>query len=202
MGILQRLYNLRSKEDDMIIGITGTLGAGKGTIVAYLVKQHNFRHFSVRAYIVEEIERRGMPVNRDTMTLIGNELRAGNSPSYIADQLYKQAQTAGDNAIIESLRTPGEVQSLRQHEEFYLFAVDADREVRYNRIHARKSATDNVSFEKFKADEEREMHTTDPNKQNLSACLAMADYTFNNDTSIEELHNHIKEALHELQKNP
>ena len=186
----------------MIIGITGTLGAGKGTIVEYLVKQHNFRHYSVRAFIVEEIKRRGMPVNRDTMTLVGNELRAENSPSYIADQLYEQAQAAGDNAIIESLRTPGEIQSLRQHKGFVLFAVDAGQKLRYNRISARKSATDNVSFEKFKADEEREMHTSDPNKQNLAACLAMADYTFNNDTSIEELHNHIKEALHEHQKNP
>ena len=33
----------------IIIGITGTLGAGKGTIVDYLVKQKGFVHYSVRA---------------------------------------------------------------------------------------------------------------------------------------------------------
>ncbi|MDR0438308.1 MAG: AAA family ATPase, partial [Bacteroidales bacterium] len=51
----------------MIIGITGTIGAGKGTIVDYLVSQKGFLHFSVRDFLSEEIERRGLPVNRDTM---------------------------------------------------------------------------------------------------------------------------------------
>ena len=42
----------------IIIGITGTLGAGKGTIVDYLVKERGFVHYSVRAFITEEIEKR------------------------------------------------------------------------------------------------------------------------------------------------
>ena len=58
------------------IGITGTLGAGKGTIVDYLVKSRGFEHYSVRAFITEEIKRRGLPVNRDSMTQVGNDLRA------------------------------------------------------------------------------------------------------------------------------
>ena len=65
------------------IGITGTLGAGKGTIVDYLVKEKGYVHFSVRDFIVEEIERRGLPINRDSMTMVGNDLRAQYSPSYI-----------------------------------------------------------------------------------------------------------------------
>ena len=36
-----------------IIGITGTIGAGKGTIVDYLVKQKNFKHYSVRNFLIE-----------------------------------------------------------------------------------------------------------------------------------------------------
>ena len=72
----------------IIIGITGTLGAGKGIIVDYLVKEKGFTHYSVRAYITEEIQRRGMEVNRDTLTQVGNDLRAAHSPSYITDQLF------------------------------------------------------------------------------------------------------------------
>ena len=74
------------------IGITGTIGAGKGTIVDYLVKEKGFVHFSVRDFITKEIQRRGMPVNRDSMTIVGNDLRATNSPAYITESLYKQAQ--------------------------------------------------------------------------------------------------------------
>lgn len=45
----------------LVIGITGTLGAGKGTIVDYLVDSKGFAHYSVRAYLIEEIKKREPP---------------------------------------------------------------------------------------------------------------------------------------------
>ena len=59
-----------------IIGITGTIGAGKGTIVDYLVKEKGYVHYSVREFLAEEVKRRGLEVNRDTLTEVGNDLRA------------------------------------------------------------------------------------------------------------------------------
>ena len=135
------------------IGITGTLGAGKGTIVDYLVKNKGFVHYSVRAFLTEEIKRRGLEVNRDTMTMVGNELRAAHTPSWIVEQLYEQASASGCNCIIESVRTPGEVAALRGKPNFYLFAVDADPKVRYERAVLRGSETDHVSYETFIANE-------------------------------------------------
>lgn len=180
------------------IGITGTLGAGKGTIVDYLVKEKGFVHFSVRDFITKEIERRGMPVNRDSMTIVGNDLRKQHSPSYITDELYKQAQETGKNCIIESVRTPLEVSELRKHSNFYLFAIDADAKVRYERIVVRGSSTDNVSFETFIANEQREMTSDDPNKQNLKACIEQADYLFSNDGNFDDLHQKIEEVLDKI----
>ncbi|MDR0282177.1 MAG: AAA family ATPase [Candidatus Peribacteria bacterium] len=75
-----------------IIGITGTIGAGKGTVVDYLVKEKGYDHFSVRAYLTEEIKRRNLPVNRDNMREIANELRAENGPAYVVKQLFLHAQ--------------------------------------------------------------------------------------------------------------
>lgn len=180
------------------IGITGTLGAGKGTIVDYLVEKRGFVHFSVRAFLTEEIQRRGLPVDRDSMTLVGNDLRAQNSPSYIVEQLYAQAQASGKNCIIESVRTPGEVEALRSKPNFYLFAVDADPKVRYSRIVQRGSETDHVSFETFLANEQREMSSTDPNKQNLSVCIAQADYRFDNGGSLEQLQQEVEQVVKEI----
>lgn len=182
----------------IVIGITGTLGAGKGTIVEYLVEKKGFAHYSVRAYLIEEIERRGMPVNRDSMVIVANDLRTRNSPSYVTDQLYERALKSGHNCVIESIRTPGEVESLRSKGRFYLFAVDADPKLRYERIFARQSETDQIDFETFLENEKREMDADDPNKQNLRKCIEMADFVFVNEGSIEELNEQVERVLEEI----
>lgn len=179
----------------IIIGITGTLGAGKGTIVDYLINKKDFKHFSARAFLVEEIERRGLKNNRDSMVLVANDLREKNSPSFVADELFKRAIESGQNCIIESLRTPGEVDSLKKKGDFILLAANAEAKIRYERIIKRSTSTDNVSFEKFLSDEEREMTSDDPNKQNLKKCIEMADFIIENNGTIEELNSKLEEIL-------
>jgi dephospho-CoA kinase len=183
----------------LIIGITGTLGAGKGTIVDYLINRKHFKHFSVRAFLIEEIERRGLEVNRDSMTSVANELRAHNSPSYIVDCLFTRAISTGDNCVIESIRTPGEIDSLRTKGRFILFAVDADPMVRYDRVVIRNSETDKITYDTFIQNEQREMNSDDPNKQNLHACIQQADYVFSNNGTLEALTLQVETALIEIE---
>ncbi len=179
----------------IIIGITGTLGAGKGTIVDYLVKEKGFIHYSVRGFLIEEIKKQKMEVNRESMVVVANQLRASNSPSYIIDQLYIQAAEKGKNCVIESIRTEGEINSLREKENFYLLAVDADQAIRYERIKIRKSSTDDVSFETFKQNEHREFESTDPNKQNLKRCIELADFVLKNDGDLTQLYDQIEQIM-------
>lgn len=178
-----------------IIGITGTLGAGKGTIVDYLENEKGFAHFSVRQYLIHIIEEKGLEINRDNMVKVANELRAKHSPSYIVEMLYQEALQQNKNAVIESIRTPGEIEFLKKQGNFILLAVDADPHVRFDRIKQRKSSTDDIDFETFIANEEREMNTTDPYKQNLKKCIEQADIVLNNDGSIEVLFSQLEKLL-------
>lgn len=184
------------KRKMITIGITGTLGAGKGTIVEHLIAR-GFHHFSVRGFLVEEARGRGWSINRDTLVTVANVLRAENSPSYIVEKFFEQTALVGENYIIESLRTLGEINALREKDNFYLWAVDADRRLRYERIFLRASETDRISFEEFLANEKRETTSDDPNKQNLSKCIQAADprFRFINNGTVAELREKIDKAL-------
>lgn len=184
----------------MIIGITGTLGAGKGTVVEYLVIKKGFQHYSMSGFIAEEIARRGLPVNRDTLTQVGNDLRQKNGPDYLTKQLYDRAVQAGGDAVIESLRSVGEVENLKKQGAL-MWAVDADIRTRYGRITRRKSEKDSVSFEKFVSDEARESHNTEPYKMNLPKCIEMADQVFTNNGTQEELFAQVEAALQKIGMN-
>lgn len=184
----------------MIIGITGTLGAGKGTVVDYLLKNKGFKHYSVRAFLIREILSLNKTVDRDSMVETANSLRASYGASYIVESLYEQAAADGGNCIIESIRTPGEITALRMKKNFFLLAVDAPKEIRYQRIRHRNSETDQISYVTFLSNEAREMHSDDPNKQNISACIQQADYLISNEGSIAVLHEKI-EVFHQFISN-
>lgn len=177
----------------VVFGITGTLGAGKGSIVSYLA-QKGFDHYSVREFLIEEIKRKGLPVNRDSMNMVGESLREQHGASFVIDTLYDRAKEKGRNAIIESVRTVGEVESLKQ-KGGYLIAIDADPRVRYERVLARKSETDSVSYEKFLSDEARESVGEDPARMNLKNTMALADFSIFNNTSLENLYRQIDVIL-------
>ena len=185
----------------IIIGITGTLGAGKGTIVDYLVEKKKFKHYSVRAFLIEEIKNRNLQIDRDSMTFVANDLRSKYSPSYIIEELYKKASETRQNCIIESIRAIGEVDALREKENFYLFAVDADPKLRYERIVKRSSETDNVTFDTFLQNEKREMDSEDPSKQNLSKCISMADFVFDNSGDMIALFENVEKVLNSVDLN-
>ncbi|MEI8007897.1 MAG: hypothetical protein WCI00_00095 [bacterium] len=67
----------------------------------------------MRAFLIQEIEKRGMIVNRDSMVIVANDLRGKHTPSYIVEQLYQQAKASKKNTIIESIRVVGEAEALK-----------------------------------------------------------------------------------------
>src|SRR5690606_22191141 len=68
----------------LIIGITGTLGAGKGVVADYLVKKYGFKHISVRSYLEKHLNKRGVEVSRISLVDMANELRDTYGAEYIA----------------------------------------------------------------------------------------------------------------------
>lgn len=181
----------------LIIGLTGTIGSWKGTVVEYL-KTQGFHHYSARDVIIEELDRQGLEHTRDEMARIANAMRQKDGPAAIIQALYHKAKHHGWNAVIESIRTLGEIDFLRDQPHFFLWAVDADQKVRYQRIVERNLSTDKINFETFVEQERTELHGNDPHKQNLLACIDRADKIFHNTHTIETLYTEVNQVLQEL----
>ncbi|HVV15174.1 MAG TPA: AAA family ATPase [Candidatus Paceibacterota bacterium] len=181
----------------MIIGITGSFGAGKGVVVDYLSKTRGFKHYSASGFIKEEIVRRGLPVDRDSMILIGNAIRAEYGPAYIIETLYKRAEEAGGDAVIEALRAVAEAKKIKELGGLVI-GVDADSKLRYERAFARKSEKDNVPYDKWLEQERIENNATDPTRQNISGALKESDVIVTNNGTPEELFAQVEEALQKI----
>jgi len=182
----------------MIIGITGTLGAGKTTTANYL-KSKGFTPYSVREFIAKEVHARGLPINRDTLVDVGNQLRAEHGPAYIIVELERTAREAGGATVIESIRAVGEAQEL-QKQGGLLLAVNANPRLRFKRALLQSGATVPQNFEEFVAQEEHEMFSSDPNKQNIAAVMLRADYQILNNGTVADLENQVDAALMYLEQ--
>ena len=162
-------------------------------MVEFLQKQ-GFVHHSAREMLTEIIKSRGLPEDRDSMMKVANELRAKEGPSALVANMLYNASKQGKDCVIESVRTSAEAALLKENGAV-LVSVNAPVATRYERICARGSVTDQVSFEKFQEDEQREMSNMDLNKQNLTAVMAMADISITNDGDVDALYSTLTQKL-------
>ncbi len=184
----------------MIIGITGTDGSGKGTVVDYLVSQLGFVHYSSRDLIMQEVVKRGLKPNRASARIVGNALRAEFGADVIVKKALEKIKEQGvEKAVIESIRAIKEVEALKQMGGI-LLAVDAPAELRYERIVGRGSDTDKVSFADFQEQEALEMDDPDPNGMQKAKVMKMSDQTIFNDCTVAELHLIVDKFIQDFSK--
>lgn len=182
----------------MLIGITGTDGAGKSTVVEYLVRYHGYIHFSARGYLAEQLRTRDLVADRPSMRQLANELRAEHGNDMIVTAALSKCTKDGlKYLIIDSIRTLAEVETLKSNGGV-LLVVDADTHVRYERITRRGSKTDTVTFDQFIAQEKQESNDSDPHGMQKMPVMALADHTIMNNGTVAELEALIEEAYTKL----
>ena len=141
----------------IVFGLTGKNASGKGT-VADILKQNKFTYHSLSDSLRDELNLLGKEETRENLIEIGNKLREEGGPGVLADKLMSKLDTA-KNHIVDSIRNPSEVDSLKQKSslcKFFLISVDADARLRYDRLCTRGRIGDSDSWEKFVEQERQE----------------------------------------------
>lgn len=172
------------------IGLTGTNGSGKGAAAEYFIDK-GYAFYSLSDVIREELKKDGLEPTRDNLIRKGNELRSSGGADFLAQRVMEKVE---GKAVIDSIRNPEEVRFLKSKKNFILLAIDADVELRYERVKKRGRDESAATLQEF-IEKENEENTTNPTQQQLHTCLEMADFTVLNEGSLEDLYNKLEKFL-------
>lgn len=187
--------------DYNIIGIVGPIACGKGIVVDYLKQKHEYISFSLSSILHDELKKRGITVfTRTTLQDMGDELRKIEGDGVLAKRAIKtlnpKHSTLNPKIIIEGIRNPGEVAYLRTIPGFFLIAVDAHKEIRYQRVLKRGKPWDPKDWESFISVDGRDGgDEKNTYGQQVRKCMELADIRIENNGNMDELMNKLKKAL-------
>lgn len=182
-------------KDKIIIGVTGTHASGKDTVAEYICQKYNTSNYSTSEEIGYELTKRGMDHSRPNKFIVANEIRETLGTGELAKRALNRVKE--DIAVISAIRNPGEIEYLKQNSRFYLIAVDAPIDMRYDRAAKRERFGDGKTLADFKTGEEQEINAGITGQQ-LVPCMRLADYFILNDGTLEHLKERIEEILNAI----
>lgn len=172
----------------MIIGLTGSMGCGKGEIVNILEKM-GFLYVTLSTMVREEARKRGIAEEREKLMEVGNSMRAQEGTGVLAKRaLMKIKEFGHDKWVIDGIRNPAEIDELKKEKNVYIIGVFANKDLLVERILSRARESDAESRDEIFRKIERELGVGEPeNGQQVEKCMAKADIIIDNEGTLEKL---------------
>ena len=178
----------------MIMGLTGTMSAGKGEVVKYL-KSKGFEHYVYSDILKEIAEQRNIEPTRENLQKLGNDIKKEErNLGILSKKIIEKIET--DKAIADGVRNPDEIRELRKKKAIIL-AITAPQRLRFKRLKERNREGDPKTFSEFKRLDNLE-NRGKTKGQEINKCLKMADFTIVNDGSLEELRKKVDGILESI----
>ena len=166
-------------------------------LVELTLMKKGFYYVSLSDAIRNELKKRNLPLTRNNLLSVGNELRAKFGAGILAKTTLENMEF-GRNYVVDSIRNPSEVDELKKTKQFFLFYITAPAEERFNRMSDRRREGDPETLDEFKKLESLELENTDQTKQNLNLTFALADKKIQNNSTVEELYDNVLKAVKEI----
>ena len=186
----------------MIIGLTGSLAAGKEVVSEFFIKK-DFVYFSLSQEVRNVAKERGIELTRKNLQDLGNELRETEGIGVLAKRVLNKIKADKNfNFIIDGIRNPAEINVLKKLDNFLLIAVDAPKEIRFNRFVKRNRESDPKTWDGFlKVDARDKGEGESKTGQGVGKCMEKADFTLENNGTLEEIQNKVNKLYNKI-KNP
>ncbi|MBC7081674.1 MAG: flagellar hook-basal body complex protein FliE [Thermoplasmatales archaeon] len=169
------------------IAFTGMPGAGK-TEAINVAKEMRIKVISMGDEVREEVIKRNLPLSDEITGNIADEMRKKYGLDYWAKRCLSKIKE--DFFVIDGIRSMEEVNAFKEKiDELIVVAIHASPATRYERICKRKRYGDEMSIEKFREREKKEL------AWGLGEVIAMADIVIINEGSLEEFRERVRDIL-------
>ena len=178
----------------MILAAVGKNASGKDYFLDIISKQFDIPVISCGDCVRELATNEGLEHTRENLQYISHKYMSTYGQDFFPKMMAEKIKNMGDNVnvLVSGIRPPSDAELFRDTfgDKFFLVAIvlESDR-LRYERMVARGSARDNITYEQFLEFDRREeelFHT--------SKTMDMANYTFvRGDYSDEVYHEKIRE---------
>jgi len=174
------------------IGLIGTNGAGKSEVCRYL-SEKGYRVVSLSDLVREELRIRGLSEDRDTLTAVANEMKNEYGQDVLAKRTWEWASLQNTPVVFDSIRNAAECDFLKGR-GVRMIGIDADIQVRFDRISQRKRASDLVNFETFRRQDQEENEGLSSG-QHIFLALKSCDHVMKNNGDLASLHQSVEALL-------
>ena len=181
----------------VVVGVVGPIASGKGELVKTL-EIKGFARYSLSERIREELVKQGFEETRENLQDMGDKLRHRYGDDALVLSTLEKVSKSGKRVVIESIRNPAEIVSLRQYLDAFILGISASQEKRFEHILARGRDGDPETWEEFKALDDREIAIQAESSQQVEKCLKMADRVIQNEGTLEDLRESIEGVLQDL----
>ena len=176
-----------------VIGLIGMIGSGKDAVNDYIANKYGYKVVHMGDIVRTIAKERGLDTHRNNLDSIQKECTEKHGQGYFAQEVVREIKESGvEKAIINGIRRPvdAEVPKKIFGNNMILVQVDADPQVRFERLSKRGRPGDPKTIEEFERQERDQFKLF-----NLEKTLKRVDHKLENDGTLKELHDKIDKLL-------
>jgi dephospho-CoA kinase len=175
-----------------IFGISGEMGAGKGTVASYLADRYGA---SVRAFsdsLKDVADRMHLEKSRENLQKISSIFRENFHDNILSEIVFEDAKRdKAEIVVIDGVRRRADIEFFKDMPGFKLLYVEADIKARHQRIIKRgeKSDDNSKTFEEFERDHLREA------EKEILGLKKIADFVIDNNGNFKQLYQQVDKII-------
>ncbi len=174
-----------------VIGLTGSIGAGKDVVSKYLVSKYGYIQITIGDVVREAMKKKGLEITRENSDAFSQEMRDKFGADYWIKQCVKKAKNY-PKSVIDGVRLPSDNDAIKSEfgKDYILLKVDAEPMIRFQRLQSRGRSDLPKDLAHFES-QERSQNQMFKLDETFKAASAVID----NSTTLDNLYKNIDETL-------